>query len=318
MARRALGPATLAVVQAVDGALSAADTRLLVACSGGADSLALAAGSRIVAERRGLPCAGVVVDHRLQTGSDAVAEQAASVLRALGLAPVSVVPVTVGAAGSTEAAAREARYAALRAAASTPPATILLGHTRDDQAETVLLGLARGSGPRSLAGMAVRSAGLLRPLLDLPRTATEQACQELGLQPWADPHNDDPRFARVRVRRRVLPVMEEALGPGVAAALTRTARLLRDDADLLDALARESDPGPEPECARLVALPPALRSRVIRRWLGACGAGDVGADHVWAVEALVLSWHGQRGVDLPGGTVARREGRLLWEAVARG
>ncbi len=318
MARRALGPATLAVVQAVDGALVAADLRLLVACSGGADSLALAAGAQVVAERRGLPCAAVVVDHRLQTGSGTVAQQAATVLHELGLAPVEVVPVTVGAVGGTEAAARDARYTALRAAAGTPPATILLGHTRDDQAETVLLGLGRGSGPRSLAGMAVRGAGLLRPLLDLPRTTTEQACRELGLEPWADPHNDDLRFARVRVRHRVLPVLEEALGPGVAAALARTARLLRDDADLLDALAAEADPGPEPDCARLAALPAALRSRVLRRWLGARAAGDVGADHVRAVEALVLAWRGQRGVDLPGGTVARQAGRLLWQAVARG
>ena len=319
MARRALGPATLAVVQAVDAALTPADARLLVACSGGADSLALAAATRQVAERRGLPCAAAVVDHGLQAGSDRVAAGAAAALRGLGLADVVVLPVTVAAAGGTEAAARDARYAALRSAAGNPPATVLLGHTRDDQAETVLLGLARGSGPRSLAGMAVRSAGLLRPLLDLPRTTTEQACAELGLQPWSDPHNDDPRFARVRVRRQVLPVLEEALGPGVAAALARTARLARDDADLLDALAAEAHPGTSTvDCAELAALPAALRSRLLRRWLAERGAQDVGADHVRAVEALVLAWRGQRGVDLPGGTVARREGRLLWQAVARG
>ncbi|GAA1426552.1 tRNA lysidine(34) synthetase TilS [Microlunatus lacustris] len=320
MARRALGRATLTVVQAVDAALTPADARLLVACSGGSDSLALAAAARQVAERRGLPCAAAVVDHGLQAGSDLVAARAAETLAGLGLADVVVLPVTVTAVGGTEAAARDARYAALRSvAAGDPPATVLLGHTRDDQAETVLLGLARGSGPRSLAGMAPRAAGLLRPLLDLPRTTTEQACAELGLQPWSDPHNRDPRFARVRVRRRVLPVLERELGPGVVAALARTARLAREDADLLDALAAEADPGTATvDCADLAALPAALRSRVLRRWLAARGAQDVGADHVGAVEALVLAWHGQRGVDLPGGTVARREGRLLWQAVARG
>jgi tRNA(Ile)-lysidine synthase len=320
VARRALGPATLAVVQAVEAALTPADARLLVACSGGADSLALAAGARLVATRRGLPCAAAVVDHGLQVGSDAVAAAAADALGTLGLADVVVLPVAVGRHGGTEAAARDARYAALRsAAAGPPPATVLLGHTRDDQAETVLLGLARGSGTRSLAGMAVRSAGLLRPLLDLPRTTTEQACAELGLAPWSDPHNDDLRFTRVRVRRQVLPVLEEALGPGVAAALARTARVAREDADLLDALAAEADPGTDVlDCADLAALPPALRSRVLLRWLAARGAGDLGAGHVRAVETLVLAWRGQRGVDLPGGTVTRRAGVLLWQAVARG
>ncbi|GAA1833204.1 tRNA lysidine(34) synthetase TilS [Microlunatus capsulatus] len=320
MARRALGPALLAVVQAVDAALTPADARLLVACSGGADSLALAAAARHVAARRGLPCAAAVVDHGLQAGSDAVAARTAAVLAGLGLADVVVLRVAVPAAGGPEAAARDARYAALRAAAAgDPPATVLLGHTRDDQAETVLLGLARGSGTRSLAGMAVRGAGLLRPLLEVPRATTEQVCVELGLQPWSDPHNVDPRFARVRVRHRVLPVLEDALGPGVAQALARTARLARDDADLLDALAAEADPGlGAPTCDALAALPAALRGRVLRRWLAREGAGDVGADHVRAVEALVLAWRGQRGVDLPGGTVARSGGRLLWQAVGRG
>jgi tRNA(Ile)-lysidine synthase len=320
MARRALGPATLAVVQAVDAALTPADVRLLVGCSGGADSLALAAAAGHVAERHGLPCAAVVVDHRLQARSGAVAAEAADALRGLGLVDVTVVAVTVGAGGGAEAAARDARYAALRsAAAGDPPATLLLGHTRDDQAETVLLGLARGSGTRSLSGMAARTDGLLRPLLGLPRATTARACAELGLQPWSDPHNDDRAYARVRVRHQVLPVLEAALGPGVAAALARTAQLARDDADLLDVLAAEADPGTAtPGCAELAALPPALRGRVLRRWLSARGADEVTSEHVRAVEALVLGWHGQRGVDVAGGTVARRGGRLLWQAVGRG
>jgi tRNA(Ile)-lysidine synthase len=326
MARRALGPATLAVVQAVDAALVPADTGLLVACSGGADSLALAFAARHVAGRRALSCSAVVVDHGLQDGSAAVADRAARTLRDLGVADVTVVQVTVPlhSGSGPEAAARTARYSALHAGAATaggggPPPTVLLGHTRDDQAETVLLGLARGSGTRSLAGMAARSGGLVRPLLGLPRTATEQACAELGLQPWSDPHNDDPAYARVRVRRRVLPVLEAELGPGVAAALARTASLARDDADFLDQLAAEADPGtPTLACDRLAALPAALRGRVLRRWLAARGASELTAEHVRAVEALVLAWRGQQGVDLPGGAVARQHGRLLWQGMGRG
>ena len=137
----------------------------------------------------------------------------------------------------------------------------------------MLLGLARGSGVRSLAGMAVRSGRLLRPLLGLRRALTEQACAELGLQPWSDPHNADPAYARVRARRDALPALEAALGPGIAEALARTAALARDDADLLDALAADADPGTDTlDCAELAALPAALRTRVIRRWLLRHGA----------------------------------------------
>ncbi len=321
MARRALGPATLALVQAVDAALEPGDTSLLVACSGGADSLALAAATRHVATRRRLTFSGVVVDHGLQPDSAGVASAAADVLTGLGVDEVRVVRVVVDDRGlGPEAAARDARYAALTAAADAAgPATVLLGHTRDDQAETVLLGLARGSGTRSLAGMVVRSGPFLRPLLGLTRATTAAACAELDLTPWADPHNDDPGYSRVRVRHRVLPVLEAELGPGVAAALARTASLARADADLLDALAVEADPGTaELGCAWLAGLPAALRHRVLHRWLLARGASDVASVHVLAVDALLLSWHGQRGVDVGGGTVARRDGQLLWQAVARG
>ena len=326
MARRALGPATLAVVQAVDAALEPGDGALLVACSGGADSLALAFGVQHVARRRDLPFRAAVVDHQLQAGSAAVAAQARDSLTGLGYADVVVLPVVVAGGGrGVEATARDARYAALRAEAlagraeGSGPATGVLGHTRDDQAETVLLGLARGSGTRSVAGMAVRAGPLLRPLLDLPRRTTEQACAELGLEPWQDPHNRDPAYARVRVRHRVLPVLESELGPGVAAALARTAFLAREDADLLDELAAQADPGTEVlACADVAGLPTALRHRVLRRWLLARGSVDLALDHVLAVEALVLRWRGQRGVAVPGGTVTRQDAGLLWQAVARG
>jgi tRNA(Ile)-lysidine synthase len=313
MARRELGPASLAVVQAVDGALEETDRALLVACSGGPDSLALAAGAWRVAGRRGVPAAAIVVDHGLQPDSSQVAARTAGQLRAIGFTDVEVEQVDVDLASGLgpEAAARAARYLAFEASAARLGATTLLGHTLDDQAETVLLGLARGSGARSLAGMAVRSGGYLRPLLQLRRTTTEAMCDELGLEPWQDPQNADPRYARVRVRRNVLPVLEAELGPGIAEALARTAALLGGDADLLDELAVAADPGTENlDCGVLVQLAPALRRRVIRRWLLARGATDVTRGHVLAVESLALDWHGQRNVMLSGADVARRDGVL--------
>ena len=315
MARRALGPATLAVVQAVTAALGPDDRSLLVACSGGPDSLALAAGVARVARDRGLPYAAVVVDHGLQPGSADVAATARHALLGLGYADVALVRVDVVARGSgPEAAAREARYAALERERSRRDATLLLGHTRDDQAETVLLGLARGSGARALAGMAVRDGHRLRPLLGLPRATTVACCAELGLRPWADPHNADPAYARPRVRTRVLPVLETELGPGVADALARSADLLRADADLLDSLAEDASAGVVRDggldCVGLAALPTALRTRVLHRWLRSLGAADVGADHVAAVDALVTRWHGQGPAHLPGLRVARADGVL--------
>ena len=202
----------------------------------------------------------------------------------------------------------------LEAVRAARGATLLLGHTRDDQAETVLLGLARGSGARSLAGMAGRGDGRLRPLLRLPRSTTVACCAELGLRPWTDPQNADPAYARVRVRDRVLPVLEAELGPGVAAALARSADLLRADADLLDDLADEAAArvthGDGLDCGGLAALPVALRTRVLRTWLHARGAHDLGADHVTAVDALVTRWHGQGPAHLPGLRVTRAAGVL--------
>ena len=315
MARRALAPATLAVVQAVEAALDPGDAVLLVACSGGADSLALAAGTAHVARRSGRAYAAVVVDHGLQEGSAEVAQEAAQALDGLGFADVAVVRVEVVPDGAgPEAAARTARYGALRREATARRATLLLGHTRDDQAESVLLGLARGSGARSSSGMAGRSDDLVRPLLGLPRTTTEACCAELGLRPWHDPQNDDPAYARVRARTRVLPVLEAELGPGVVEALARSADLLRADADLLDTLADEARErvgrGDALDCAPLAALPDALRTRVLLAWLRDLGAHDLTARHVAAVDALVVDWRGQGPLDLPGVRVGRRDGVL--------
>ncbi len=312
MGRRVLGPATLTAVHALESSLSSADRSLLVACSGGADSSALAVAAAEVARRRGLRASALVVDHALQPDSDQVAAAALATVAAAGLSGEAVrVEVTRTGAGP-EADARAARRAVLEHRAAELGATVLLGHTLDDQAETVLLGLARGSGTRSLAGMAERRGRLLRPFLGLRRALTAAVCTEAGLDPWSDPQNADPAFARVRVRTRALPALESELGPGVAEALARTARLARDDADALDQLAAEVAPGPEPSCAELAALPPAIRRRVLLHWLRASGAYDVDAGHLQAVDRLLTHWHGQRRVEVPAGSVRRVDGRLTW------
>jgi tRNA(Ile)-lysidine synthase len=290
---------------------------VLVACSGGADSFALAAALAFEAPRAGLAAGALTVDHGLQQGSADRAGELAMTLRGLGLDPTEVLTVTVGAAGGPEAAARAARYAALAAAADRlAAAAVVLGHTRDDQAETVLLGLARGSGARSLAGMAAVTGRWRRPLLGLDRATTRRAAA--GLPVWEDPHNTDPAYARSRVRRDALPALEAALGPGVAAALARSADLLRADADALDVWAASAyaacGGGDGLDVPALEALPAAVRSRVLRRAALEAGApaGDLTAGHVGELERLLRDWHGQGPLHLPGGVrVERRCGRLL-------
>ena len=286
----------------------------MVACSGGADSTALAVAALEVGRRRVLPVSAVVVDHGLQADSAPSAAAARVMLTGLGLTDVEVVAVRVSPSGAgPEADARQARYDVLERSADRRSATVLLGHTLDDQAETVLLGLARGSGLRSIAGMRVRRGRTLRPFLGLRRSATAAVCDEAGLRPWSDPHNDDPSFARVRVRTKVLPVLEDELGPRVAEALARTADLAREDADLLDDLAAAQVGGEsgDLECRTLADLPAALRRRVLRRWLDDHGAVDLTAAHLRSVESLVTDWHGQRWIEVPGAAVRRVGGRLV-------
>ena len=259
----------------------------------------------------------VVVDHGLQPGSDEVAARAAACLRDLGLDPVAVERVTVSGNGSgLEAAARDARYAALEAHADrVGAAAVLLGHTLDDQAEQVLLGLVRGSGARSLSGMPFARGRFRRPLLEVTRAQCRESLEAEGVSWWDDPMNDDPAFTRVRARRAVAD-LEADLGPGVAAALARSADLLREDADHLDALAdtavRELGAGPW-QVEALAALPRAVRTRVWRRLLVAAGApaGQVGTRHTDACDALVTSWHGQGPAHLPGDLRATRSGGRL-------
>ncbi|MFF5105691.1 tRNA lysidine(34) synthetase TilS [Streptomyces sp. NPDC000134] len=295
---------------------------VLVACSGGADSMALASALAFEAPRLGVRAGGITVDHGLQPGSDLRAEEVVLRLRALGLDPVESVTVSVGRDGGPEAAARDARYAALDAAAERHgAAAVLLGHTRDDQAETVLLGLARGSGIRSLSGMAaVSGAGgrYRRPFLQLDRQTARKACMVQSLPVWDDPHNADPAYTRSRLRHEGLPALEKALGKGVVEALARTAQLSRDDADALDCWAREAEAGVRDgagrlECGKLYALPPAVRRRILRRAAieAGCPAGSLFARHIEEVDRLITSWRGQGAINLPGRVVARRQGGRL-------
>jgi tRNA(Ile)-lysidine synthase len=329
-----MGPSTAVaeVRNAVRACLSdlAAGELVLVACSGGADSLAVAAALAFVAPRAGLRAGGVTVDHGLQEGSAERAADVAALMSKLGLDPVRGITVTVHDGAGPEAAARYARYAALDQAARDHQATaILLGHTLDDQAETVLLGLARGSGGRSLAGMPARRGVYRRPLLGLRRATTASACAELGLPPWQDPHNSDFRFARARVRHQALPALEDALGPGVAEALARTAGRLRADAECLDELAfaesgRLREPCSDPaglDASRLKALPAAIRTRVLHdaAIMAGCPSGALTAGHVERIDALVTGWRGQRWVDLPGGIRAwRRDGKVWFTGTEAG
>nr|WP_232014128.1 tRNA lysidine(34) synthetase TilS [Glycomyces terrestris] len=290
---------------------------VLVACSGGPDSLALADTTAFCAPRMGLRAGLVSVDHGLQEGSAERAAAVAAWARGAGLAPAEAVTVQVGAGGGPEGAAREARYAALDAAAERHRASaVLLGHTRDDQAETVLLALVRGAGPRGIAGMRAVRGHYRRPLLGIARGDTHEACAERGLKPWADPHNEDPRFLRSALRP-ALDSLVAVLGEDLVANLARTAALVGEDTDYLDALALAALDECRAEggldAGRLGALPAPVRTRAVRAWLlesGVNGA-ELNHRHVTAVDALVADWRGQGPAFLPGGIEVRRGGGRL-------
>ena len=283
----ALNPAVAAFLS--DHATS--DERWCVALSGGADSLALTA---VAAASK--PTTALIVDHRLQRYSGRVAETAREQALSLGCVDAQVLCIDVGTTGGPEAAARTARYRALDDARGDPRCC----HTLDDQAETVLLGLGRGSGWRSIAGMRSCDPPWYRPLLGIRRALTHAACAELGVTPWQDPHNADRRFTRPRLRNEVLPLLEAVLGRGVAEALARTATALREDTDTLDELARQAlaevNGGGGLDTGRLAALPEAVRRRVIRGWLLAGGATGLTDKQIRGVDTLVTAWRGQGGV----------------------
>jgi len=296
--------------------------RILLAVSGGADSLLLAATTNLEASKVGIQLSALVVDHQLQNGSGEVALSAQKKLIELGITEANISQVEVignvgnGGNGGMEAAARRARYEALDAEADRIGAVaIFLGHTEDDLAETVLLGLARGSGTRSLSGMAFHVGRYVRPFLELSRAQVLTACKESGIEFWSDPQNEDLSFARVRVRNEILPKMEKEIGPGISKALARTSRILREDADALDLIAGDifaslADPAQIP-IELISELPIAVRKRVIKRAIEAMGAPSLSAEQILEVEALVGGWKGQGAVALAGGITARRDsGRL--------
>jgi len=323
----ALDPAVAAIRSAVRSAFATRRLeRVLVACSGGTDSLALAAATAFVAPRLGIPAGLVTVDHRLQDGSTEQAKAVADWAGSVGFDPVLVETVEVSGSGGPEAAARDARYEALvRAAAVHRVGTVMLGHTLDDQAETVLLALVRGAGPRGLAAMPVQrevdGVALLRPLLDVSRAQTAAACAALGLVPWHDPHNLDPSFTRVRARS-LLADLSSTLGPAVVSNLARTASLIAADNAALDALAatflaassfRAASSPPGLAAADLAALMPAVRTRVLREWTRSLGApgSALSHRHIAALDALITNWHGQGPVALPGGILVGRQNGVL-------
>ncbi|MFC6325215.1 tRNA lysidine(34) synthetase TilS [Microbacterium koreense] len=316
--RPGLNPAVAEVRRNVRAHLPAEGT-IIVGLSGGADSLALAAAVAFEAPGRGV---AVVIDHGLQSGSAEVAAAAARAAEGLGLR-ARVARVEVPSVGGPEAAARSARYTALRGAAREEGAdAVMVAHTLDDQAETVLLGLARGSGAGSLQGMSPTSdfdgIALIRPLLDVRRETTRAACVAEGLTPWDDPHNVDDRYTRVRVRRHILPVMEDELGPGIAEALARTATQLREDAAAFDEMIDETiedivepaEAGIAVSVAALAANPAALRHRIIRHVVASEFHQSLTRTQTVAVARLVTHWSGQGAIDLPGCRARRVAGTI--------
>ena len=295
----------------------AAGDSVLVAASGGADSSALAAALLLECKTKSIKVIALIIDHGLQKNSADVTHETKRTLTKIGYENIEIRRVSVEITDGLEASARRARYQALNDVANSHNAVaVFLGHTKDDQAETVLLGLSRGSGSRSLSGMAARVDRYRRPLLSITRAQTEAACEEAGIKFWQDPHNQSMEFTRVRVREVVLPTMEKEIGPGISDALARSAKLLRDDADALDYLSEEIFSKLEPaslEISKLESQPRAIRTRILRKAIYLAGApqGSLSAEHIEPVEALITAWKGQGPISLPGGvTVARISGRL--------
>ena len=268
-------------------------------------------------ERSNTKVIPIVIDHGLQEGSAQITSQTVDRLKQIGFTQVESTRAQVTMTDGLEASARRARYQLFNQFIETyQPKYFLLAHTLNDQAENVLLGLARGSGARSLAGMALKNNIFVRPLLKTSREVTTAACSEAGIEIWSDPHNEDLRFTRVRVRKNLLPIIEDNLGPGITEALVRSADLLRDDADALDGFASEYFNQADPfslDVKELERLPKAITTRVLRLAIYKAGApaGSLSAEHIAAAQALISDWHGQKEVSLPGNVkLLRNSGRI--------
>jgi len=293
------------------------NSKVCVGVSGGADSLALAIAAQLEAESFNLDLIAVVVDHGLQENSAEIAATTEKRLKTIGYSNIFIGKANVINTDGIEASARRARYKVFQQALDTFGATtFLLGHTKNDQAEGVLLGLARGSGTKSLSGMQEITGPFIRPFLNIDRSTTQAACDEFGIEFWSDPHNLNTEFTRVRVRENILPLIEREIGPGIIDALSRSAKILREDATALDEWAERIFSGVDPadiDIALLGELPIAVRSRVLRLAIYAAGApmGSISAAHLEPIEAFVSDWRGQGHTSLPGGVkVCRISGRL--------
>ena len=296
--------------------LEAGDT-FLVAVSGGADSLALANALLLESKTLALRSSAITIDHQMQENSGSQAKIVSDQLKEMGYDDVYIKKVVVATDSNVESNARDVRYQEIhRYSQETKAKAIFLGHTFNDQAETVLLGLARGSGTRSLSGMAIRNENYIRPLLSITREETERACREASLEFWSDPHNFDSEFTRVRVRREIIPFLEKNLDPGISRALVRTASLARDDADALEAWAeREASQMDlaDLDCSYLASLPRAITTRILRIAATAAGTtpGSLTFEQITAMSALICAWKGQGPLSLSGGVkVERISGRL--------
>jgi tRNA(Ile)-lysidine synthase len=315
--RKRLSPAQGAIRHAVREVLAASTKpgqKLLIAVSGGADSMALASAALFESEKLKLKIATVTIDHGLQKASAKVTEQTLEKLHQIGIFEAWSKKVKVGTKGGPEAAARDARYAALESIRIESKSDfILLGHTANDQAETVLLGLTRGSGSKSLSGMSARSQRLIRPLLSIDRKTTEQFCKDEKISPWQDPQNNDLKFLRVRIRKVVLPFLEKQLGNGIFSNLIRSSSQLQEDDQYLSGvsekafkkIAKTSSRTLTLDQPRLLKLSPAIRNRVIKSAIDYFEV-DSSRVHVLAVADLVLNWHGQKPLALPGVRVERK------------
>ena len=293
-----------------------------VACSGGADSLALASAALFEGNRADINVIACIVNHNLQEGSMEVALRTKRVLSEIGFDVVEIMDVHIQQNSlGMEAAARNARYGALTEFATKHNVALtMLGHTLDDQAETVLLGLARGSGAKSIAGMPTLSPDdkYLRPLLGITRKETVAYCEDVGLDYWSDPQNLDTKFSRVKVRLNVLPVLEEELGPGIASALSRTAEILQDDLEYLEAQADDAfkeittttNNSVVIDTEGLEKLPKALATRVIHKSLSLLGT-EPAKVQIDAVMELVTNWHGQKPLTLPSVRVERKGKEII-------
>ena len=296
---------------------------ILVACSGGADSMALAIAAKFEGDRANVSVGAVIIDHQLQSATKEVARATSQKLIEAGLNPVVVRSVEVDTASEVglEAAARTARYDELKIAAEAFDAKfVMLGHTLDDQAETVLMGLARGSGPKSIAGMQRKNGMWLRPLLSIRRTTTESFCNDSGIEFWNDPHNQDPKFTRVRVRKTVLPMLETELGPGIAESLARTGEILKDDLAYLDSealaefqrIAKVGSTSIAISVPELEGLPKVIRVRIYQRALELFGTTNSRV-HLKSVDELIENWHGQKELTLPGVRVIRKADEISFK-----